>query len=244
MASEDTLWCGKTDDKLYKTSGRFTTTIKTSQSVIAYATSITGISRDQTDTLWCNQASTAKLYKFSGIFTSTLKTSLLVFGIDNSVTGISANETDTLWIGDQADKMYLNSGKFTSTIKTSLAVAGNNPTGIGDDGTDTLRCIQADKLFRNSGRFTSTVKSSVSTPTPTIPFGISWTGTDSIWIAQGGAGTRKLFAQSGHFTSTIKTSLSVGSVDTGPSGIDNDDFEARLGISGIILFRRRIEEGG
>ena len=66
----DTVWCGVIDDKLYKTSGDFTTTIKTSLSVGLIA-GPTGVSWDGANSPWAG--GNEKLYYMSGGFSSTIK---------------------------------------------------------------------------------------------------------------------------------------------------------------------------
>lgn len=130
----DTLFCGINDDKLYKLSGKITTTLKTSQFV---TTNPDGISWDGTNTPWVNYTQ-YKLVLQSGQFTSTVKTSLDISAVEEGAQGITFDGTDTPWAGNADDKLYLTSGQFSGTLKTSLDVSGIDtiPTGaaVDEDG--------------------------------------------------------------------------------------------------------------
>ena len=226
----NTLWCGRSADKLYMQSGQFTSTLKTSESVGGVDTIPRGITTDGTDTGWTgNQAD--KLYLTSGTFSSTLKTSQSVSAIDTQVAGQSWDGTNTSWCGYDANKLYLQSGQFTSTLKTSYYTGSGSITtlGINWDGTNTgWTHYTLAKLVLQSGQFTSTVKQSVGVGGVDIyPYGHSYTGTDTLWA---GEQADKLYMQSGQFTSTLKTSVSVGSIDLTLSGIETTDYSARLGL--------------
>ena len=146
------------------TSGQFTSTIKTSESVAAIANGPTGISWDGANTLWPGATITSrKLYLQSGQFTSTLKDSQRVTIFEFGPNGISWDGVNTPWSGGSFDKLYLQSGKFTSTLKTSQSIQAID-TSLSDiswNGTDTLWCgLTGQKLYLQSGQFTSTLKTS------------------------------------------------------------------------------------
>lgn len=230
MALTDTPWCGQEAQKLYLTSGEFSSTIKTSEDVSAVDTAPTGISYDGTNTPWCG-ATDDKQYLQSGQFTSTIKTSQSVSAVDLTPSGISWDGTNTPWNGFADKKLYLTSGQFTSTIKTSqsVSVIDTSNRSISYDGTNTpWSGAAAQKLYLQSGQFTSTLKTSQSvSAVDTGIYGISWDGTNTPW---NGLTDDKLYLTSGQFTSTIKTSQSVSAVDIVPTGIETNDVNARLGI--------------
>jgi len=226
----DVYWSGFSADKLYLQSGEFTSTLKTSQAVGSIDTLVVGISWDLTNTVWSGLTA-AKIYIQSGNFTATLKDSTSTPGI----RGNSTDVTNTPW--SSASKMFLQSGRSSATIKTSQSLSGVSTlsNGISFDGTDTPVASQAPvKLFKLSGQFTITIKESFASVNG--PTGISWNGTDVLWESNAG-GAQKLFLQSA-YTSTLKTSEDVSSVETAPFGIENSDFDVRLGIvvvSGSII---------
>lgn len=224
----DTPWTGNQAQKLYLTSGQFTSTVKTSETVGAVDNASRGLSYDGTNSPWCGTQAD-KLYLTSGQFTSTIKDSEAVGGIDADPAGISWDGTNTPWCGNASNKLHLQSGQFTSTIKTSESVGGIETSlgGISYDGTNTPWTGNTDdKLYLQSGQFTSTLKTSEYVGgIDGIPTGISYDGTNTPWIGFG----QKLYLQSGQFTSTLKTSQSVTAVDTQPRGIDTTDVNARLG---------------
>lgn len=226
----DTPWAGRAGEKLYLTSGQFTSTIKTSESIGAVDASLQDISYDGTNTPWTG-AVDDKLYLTSGQFTSTIKTSESINAVDATPTGISYDGTNTPWCGANDVKLYLTSGQFSSTIKTSQSVSAvdTGPQDISYDGTNTPWCgSQAQKLYLQSGQFTSTIKTSeLVSGVDTNPQGISWDGTNTPWA---GSEADKLYLTSGQFTSTIKTSEDVSGVDANPIGIDTNDVNARLGV--------------
>lgn len=229
----DTFWTGDQADKLYLTSGQFSSTLKDSEYVGGIGVTYPSVSFDGTDCPWSADTSD-KLFLQSGAFTSTVKTSQSISAIDQFPRGCSSDDTNTPWTGGQAAKLYLTSGKFSSTLKTSYATGGIDtiPFNLSWDGTNTPWCgFQADKLYLQSGQFSSTLKTSVAVAVATDPSGISWDGTNTPWLAYS---TDKLYLQSGQFTSTIKTSLSVGAVDTTPLGIEDGDFAARTG-AGVTI---------
>ena len=93
MALTDTLWTGNFNDKLFLTSGQFTSIIKTSENISAIESDVRGISWDGTNTLWIGFADN-KLYLTSGQFSSTLKTSQSVSATDTLSLGIETNDVD------------------------------------------------------------------------------------------------------------------------------------------------------
>lgn len=225
----NTFWCGATGDKLYLTSGQFTSTLKDSEDVNGVDNEPQGISYDGTNTPWCgNQAN--KLYLQSGQFTSTLKTSEDVSAVDTSPQGISWDGTNTPWCGF-GGKLYLTSGQFTSTIKDSEAVVGigANARSISWDGTNTPWCngsTGTDKLYLQSGQFTSTLKTSENINAVNIySTGISYQTPNTLWS---GNLPDKLYLQSGQFTSTIKTSQSISGIDSWCTDIDTSAIDLRF----------------
>lgn len=224
MALTDTPWCGREADRLYLQSGKFSSTLKTSQSIGGKEPNIGGISWDGTNTPWCGDT-TNKLWLTSGQFSSTLLTSENIGAIDPDPRDISWDGTNTPWIGSDS-KLYLQSGQFSSTLLTSQSFpAFQGPSGISWDGTDTPWCASG-ALKLQSGQFSSTLKTSQSI-SGLSGEGISWDGTDTLWV---GNTDNKLYLTSGQFTSTIKTSQSVGSVDLDPKGIETNDVDARIAI--------------
>lgn len=235
MALIDTPWCSDGAAKMFLQSGRFTSTVKTSQDVTGIAASPNGVSWDGTNTPW-QSSFVDKMYLMSGQFSSTTKDSQSVSGIDDGIVDISSDEINTPWSGATADKLYLQSGRFTSTLKTSEDVSGvdTSPQGISYDASNTPWCgNQADKLYLQSGQFTSTLKTSVSvTSVEAFPTGISFDGTDTEYC---GRTDDKLYLQSGQFTTTLKTSEYVGGIGLQVSGIEVNDVNARLSISSAII---------
>ncbi len=228
MATTETPWCGGTDNKLYNTSGQFTSTLKDSEDVSGVDADPSSIEWDGENSAWSGRADD-KLYLESGKFASTLKTSQAVGGIDTQAYGISWDGTNTPWCGATGSKLYYMSSQFASTMKTSedVTAVDTSPLGISTDAVDTPWVGNAaNKLYLTSGIYTSTLKDSESvTAIDTTPSGISWDGTNTPWCGSGGD---KLYLQSGRFNSTLTTSQSVGTVDTFPSGISTDDYAGRV----------------
>ena len=166
----DTLWSGIEENKLWRNSGQFTSTIKDSQDVSSFSSpsSTFGISWDGTNSLWCHLGSPPGVHGFlmllSGSFTSTVLASEDVGSIDNLVMGISYDAGDTPWVGGISDKLYEQSGQFTSTLKKSLDISAIElgVTDISFNGTDTYWCGNTDrKLYLQSGQYTTTMKDSL-----------------------------------------------------------------------------------
>lgn len=229
----DTLVIGNGDDKLYRFSGEFTSTIKTSQAIGGIDQFPNDLSYDG-NTPWTGDEA-HKLYLTSGLFTSTIKTSIITTSIDTTPNGISSNHGDTPWMGTEADKMYQFSGQFTSTLKDSEPVpaSATNPHGITYTADKyagyTMFCTTTvnGKLYFMSGVFTSTIKDSQSVfAIDTSPQSVTYNGTDSPWV---GFQAQKLYLTSGRYTSTIKTSQGIGGIDSYPRGIETTDYEARIG---------------
>ena len=223
MALTDTPWTGQTANKLYLSSGQFTSTIKTSEDQTAIDGSPFGIEWDGIDSIWQGDDAD-KFYLTSGQFTSTIKTSAATPAAQP--TGLSEDGTNTLNITVAGVKLHLNSGKFTSTIKSSLGVTAvdTEARGIVYDGTNTTWTGMADnKLYLQSGQFTSTLKTSQAITD--FPIGVSWDGTNTLYCD---GVVDKHYLQSGQFTSTIKTSQSVTAVDSVPRGISTNDATSRL----------------
>jgi hypothetical protein len=227
----DTPWCGATGDKLYLTSGQFTSTLKDSEAVGVVDNVPVGISYDGTNSPW-NGSQADKLYLTSGQFTSTLKDSEAVGGIETSLNGMSWDGTNTPWSGFAGGKLYLQSGQFTSTLKTSQSISAVDigVSSVSYDGTNSpWSGNNGDKLYLTSGQFTSTLITSESIGGIQSGInGISWDGTNTPWT---GNGPQRLYLTSGQFTSTLLTSQSISAVDTNPTGIDTNDVDARLGIA-------------
>lgn len=130
-------WIEIATPKLFLQSGKVTSTLKTSQSVSAAATTTSGISADGTNTPWlASRIATVDPHLFltSGQFTSTIKDSEDVSGVDSTASGITFDGTNTPWVGTTNDaKLYLTSGQFTATIKTSQLLTfgiSGNPRGL------------------------------------------------------------------------------------------------------------------
>jgi|3_EtaG_2_1085321.scaffolds.fasta_scaffold22976_2 hypothetical protein len=154
---------------------------------------------------------------------------------------------DTSWMGTSADKFFLQSGQFSSTVKTSSAdwsaIIGD-ADGHGFDGTDSYSCANTgDKLFRLSGQYTITVKDSqVVSAFSTTPTGISFDGTNTVWISSGFSHMRKLWLQSGQFSATLKTSYDVNPIETIPESCTSNLVSSSgndtpwTGVSGMKLY--------
>ena len=220
-----TIWCGITDNKLYLTSGIFSSTLKTSQDPHASATTLQGVSWNGTDVPW-HSGGADKWYLQSGLFSSTIKTSQAT-GFAGGV-GVGWDGVDSMWGRAFAGggRLMLQSGQFTSTIKTSQSVilqTSNIPPGVSWDGVDTpwsgTKILTSDDyLWLTSGQFTSTIKTSqqinIPADEPVVASGCCDHAPDTLWVAEthvGGNG--RLLLQSGQFTSTIKTSQDVSGVD-------------------------------
>jgi len=228
----NTLTIGDVNNKLYRLSGQFSTTIKTSQSVSTWTGSPTGVSWDDTNTLFSGTSLNDKLYLLSGLFSSTLKTSQDVNSVDTNPTDISCDNTNTPWCGIEAYKLYLQSGRFSSTIKTSQGNLATNrrPQGISWDNVNTPWCanIPVQKLYIQSGQFSSTVKTSLETVGGAEPWAITFSAGNTPWVS----GTSdKLYLQSGQFSSTIKTSQSIATIDGWMHGIETEPYGNRLGYN-------------
>ena len=227
MATTATPHCGVLSSKLYLQSGQFTSTIKTSISVVGVDAFPEGLDWDGTNTPWTgNQA--GKMYLTSGQFTSTIKTSQ---SVSSDRRGISWDGTNTPYTG--RSKIYIHSGQFTSTIKDSTATTSAADVSASDANIPYSE--DSDKLVLLSGIVTSTVKDSVSiTAIDTDPRGCSWDGTNTPWA---GSQANKLYLQSGQFTSTLKTSYATGIF---PGGISTDDVNSRLGLPTSIYMNGRM----
>ncbi len=123
----------ETSDKIILSSGKFTTTVKSSVDFTAVDNDITGCSTDGTD-IWSCGTEADKLYKSSGFASLTLKDSQAI-GVTTNPSGISWNGTDTPWTSFTGAKLYLQSGQFSVTLKTSRDVSGidTQPHGISTD---------------------------------------------------------------------------------------------------------------
>lgn len=110
--------------KLRLFSGKFSTTVKDSETVTSIDALSSGISRDKFNTPWVGK-SDDRYYLQSGQFTSTLKTSLAALLDAGVPNGISYTGADTLACsgnvteGDDSD-LVLSSGQFSTAIKSSL----------------------------------------------------------------------------------------------------------------------------
>lgn len=159
-------------DRILRTSGVFTTTVKTSLSWTGVNNSV-GMAWDAEDAPIGRLSN--KLVLLSGHFTTTVKTSQDVSSQVNSLQGISWDGTDTPFSGQRTattdDWLWLMSGQFSSTIKTSQRVDTISDTtavgGCADYDPDFLFAAQSTtgppflgKLFWMSGKFSSTIKSS------------------------------------------------------------------------------------
>ena len=239
----DVVWAGFGAQKLFHTSGEFTTTVKSSQSVSAVDTQPRGISFDGTNTPWCgSQAS--KMYLTSGMFTGTIKTSQFepAPGITSDFQDVGWDGTNTPVLEDDVfdpsgvmNKVFLTSGQFTATVKTSQVLSsGGGALGVSFDGTNTLITMinigglsTDDKLMLFSGQFTATVKDSLNvTGVNGGTHGIGWNDTDTLWCGTFVAG--KLYRNSGQFTSTIRDSVFTPVSETSPTAIDTVDVVNRL----------------
>lgn len=227
-------WTGNTDDKIYITSGVFTSTLKDSEALGAVNNAVYGNGDADGDIPWTGIGGTAKLFIQSGFVTSTIKTSIARFV--NYSPKIDWELEDTLIVNNQVNKIVLASGHYTTTIKDSQSCAedanlnGVSASNIGAAESTPWAGLEANKLYLYSGRITSTLKSSyqLSADNTKRPSDLSWDGTDTPHMD---TTADKLKLQSGQFTTTLKTSLSVNAVDTDPQGVGVDDTVTRLNLS-------------
>ncbi len=230
LLGPDTPWTGGEADKLYKTSGNFTSTLKDSEDVSAFGNTF-GISWDGTNTPWTRTgnspfSSLPKIFLQSGQFTSSLLQSLDVSSIDVDSRDISWDGTNTPMTAVVNDKLILLSGQFSTTILASRDVALLNtaPSSISWDGTNTPwsgTSLSDETLYLQSGQFTATLITSLDVSGfITNPTGISWDGNDTLTVNQAGD---VLIRLSGKFTSTIHASQRVNSIDDELKGINTNE---------------------
>ncbi len=236
MAVTDTLWAGTatSPEQLYLQSGQFTSTIKTSLSIMIQEGNPTGVCYDLTNTPFIGHMND-KMFLNSGQFTSTVKDSLSTLP-DDLPTGISYDGTNTPWSGYTTLKLFIQSGQFNSTIKDSVSISGidTNNTGMTVDDVNSPWCgFVAVKLYLQSGQLTSTLKTSQSVSgVDSTPLDIGWDGINTLWC---GDEANKLYLQSGQFTSTLKTSEDISVSDTSPQGIESNDVNGRLNVSPDLI---------
>lgn len=164
-------WIGGSSESMYRWSGLFTTTVKSSLDVSANHDMATGC-WDGANTMWCGWdldefgfRNNNYLYLQSGAFTSTVKTSLNIESISGGTDygEPTWDETDTTICSDAiANDWKLMSGQYTSTIKTSIAFSsGDNtqdPCRVGDGYIS----HEGSRGSHYSGQFSSTIKTSGS----------------------------------------------------------------------------------
>lgn len=233
----DTIWSGDANFKLFLQSGRFTSTVKTSQVVNGGSSAtVRGVSSNSVDTPWvghnANLFGGTKMYMQSGQFTSTLKTSTTIPGLgpNDQANGISTDgEGNTAVLSNPPanTRLILFSGEFTTTVKSSVSIGAGGGAGLSWMKDDVMWCDEAnDKLKIQSGHITSTLKTSQSISSfDTNINDCAFTGGHTLFV---GSTNDKLFLLSGSFTSTLKTSQSISTHDTSPSGIETDNIDARL----------------
>ncbi len=161
---------GSGDESMYRWSGLFTTTVKSSYDVSSNYDISTGC-WDGTNTMWCGWdqdefgfRNDNFLYLQSGAFTSTLKTSLNIESIGGSTdySWPTWDQTDTTIASDAAAEDWkLMSGQYTSTVKTSISFSST------DNASDPCRVLDGYLGQRDigrgshySGQFSSTIKTS------------------------------------------------------------------------------------
>ena len=231
LLGPDTPWTGGEADKLYKTSGNFTTILKDSEDVSTFGNTW-GISWTGIDTPWSRTgtspfSSLPKIFLTSGQFTSSVRLSLAVESIDIDARGISWDGTDTpITAVFDRNELVLLSGQFSTSVKASRDVTGlnNSPSDISWDGTNTPWSGTSgldDTLYLQSGQFTATLITSLDVHLfITNPTGISWDGNDTLTVNQL---NDTLFRLSGKFTSTVHATHSVNSIDDELKGINTNE---------------------
>lgn len=231
--STHTPWSGTWDGKLFLQSGRFTSTLKTSQDPGAQGPM--GLSWDETNTPWAGHLQ--KLFLQSGQFSATIKTSLDVSSwMPYSYTdcsGIDWDGADTPWSSTNS-RLFLQSGQFSTTVKTSETPKATVCGDVSFDGVNTPWCESLGdagiyKLHVTSGQFSTTLKTSLDVVSIDRVMGISWDGYNTPW---GGTemGGRKLYLTSGQFSTTLKDSQSILAWDYFPEGVSVNDVTNRLGV--------------
>jgi hypothetical protein len=126
LKSGDTPWAGLQADKFYTTSGRFSSTLKTSLAYSAGWPVVFGMTTDDTNT-WCTPSNNEKIAHLSGQFTTTVKTSLTVSALTTRPHGVSIRLGDT-YLATRTGGLgaiYFLSGQFSSTVKDSLKSLGD-----------------------------------------------------------------------------------------------------------------------
>ena len=188
----DVLWCAQSTTKLYRQSGDFTSTIKTSAASLVSEPS--GISTDGVHTVYCNgdagSLGDGKIVFTSGIFSSTVRDS-----IDCSVMNHQLDGREGAGFGAGRKEIR----------------------DIDWDGRDTFlitaRGSARGRVFKLSGRFSSIIRQSAGVPAS----GLQWSGISAVRDAEqrrttlisrsmtGGA--PDLYVMSGSFTDTVRQSL-------------------------------------
>lgn len=238
------LWSGREADKLYLTSGVFSTFLKSSADLSTFDNDIQGCNYDGTNVHIAGDEAD-KLYHFSGLVTATLKTSQVY----SRPYGAGYSDNNPMYIDRDLSKLYEISGIYSTTYKQSVADTGSTTveTGISYDGTNTPWSDEGtDKLVLYSGKITTTIKDSLLTQGALGEFGATGMSADGIgntYFCGDEAGTAKQYHLSGQFSSTVKTSIDNISVDADPRGIDTSDYNTRVGISSVIPFRTLLGVG-
>ena len=196
----DVLYCSDDDQRLYRQSGAFTSTIKTSGH--SRTTQPSGISTDGVHTMYSSRRGgshldSVKLYYESGIFSSTLRDSL-----------------DCHALNEQLEFRHFQGFGGAKDVQD-----------IDWDGANTLIITARGgrgKLISLSGRFTTIIRQSHNTPGG----GLQWSGISAVrdseqrvttLVARSGvSGQKDLYQMSGQFTDTVRTSLVLSTESADP----------------------------
>ncbi len=135
-AGLDTMFADENSQKMFFSSGRFSSTILSSFDTGVFF--VRSAIVDGCDSMYSTgnaQSDPSKLVHMSGQITSTVKTSLNIASLmTQAVSGIGWDDKNTGAI-DNTDKIVLLSGRFSTTIKASISMASGDPPlwPAGDD---------------------------------------------------------------------------------------------------------------
>lgn len=236
-------------NKLFKTSGEFTSTILDSLADSNFDTQPGDADADANGDTFVSGFTGDKIYKLSGTFSTTILDSEATQGsTDPFPVGASVDENN-YFVGEIWYEVYWGSGQMTSTVLSSidLTSATNSLSGAGCDADNSWWGTNGTEgngygIYIMSGKVTSTYVDSLSRVGVTETSGVdgSANGTDS--LVHEGSLTR-MVKYSGKISSTVLDSVDDSSWVTGSHyGMGTDDFEGRLelGATGIPASKRTI----
>lgn len=220
-------------EKLYRLSGEFSATIKSSYD--SGSSKVEGASWDDNNFFYVQDDITKIIEVASDVnddFTSTISNSVDIGTVATIPTEVSADDQGNFLVSCKGtDKLFVFSGLSTTT-KSSQDISSTSTNPLGASARNARSDVYfssnvpTNKIYKQSGYVGAVLKASTTIGSYTGFHSVTWNGTDTIVIVY----ADRLLKTSGDLGSTIKASQDITSIGNGTEnrGMDIQDMASRM----------------